>query len=415
MRSCVFVPVLIAAMAASAMAQDNNDGNSTSSMNMSMPGMENSVGFESSGTSVEPASTGESSSMMHRAFGKWSVMFHANALLTDIQQTGPRGHDKLFSTNCVMPMIARESGRQVITFRTMLSFEPATVTQRQFPQLFQTGETAFGVPIADGQHPHNLFMEISGRYDIKLHAKTSWFIYGGPIGEPALGPTAFPHRASASENPLAVLGHHEQDSTHVSYNVITTGIVIRRAQLEASTFHGQEPGENRWNIGTGRPDSFASRLTIAAAKTLTGQFSIGRINHREPLEPGLATLRTTASIHHMKTLAFGSVATSVIWGRNKDVDGPERRIFNAYTVESTLNFRDRDWVWTRIENLDRETPTGRVQAYNFGYERDVMRRPPWLNVGLGFQYSVYGLTTPMKTVYGNRPQSFVVFMRLRPV
>ncbi len=72
----------------------------------------------------------------------------------------------------------------------------------------------------DGQHPHKFVMELSARYDFRVSGKTQVFSYGAPVGEPAPGPTAFPHRASASENPLAVLGHHQQDSTHISNSVI---------------------------------------------------------------------------------------------------------------------------------------------------------------------------------------------------
>jgi hypothetical protein len=101
----------------------------------------------------------------------------------------------------------------------------------------------------------------------------------------------------------------------------------------------------------------------------------------------------------------------------------EERIFNSYALESTLNFKNRNWVWTRIENLDKdgtllneeETPIGRVQAYSFGYERDILRTPLWANVGLGFQFTTYGLTDEMKVAYGNDPRSFVVFLHLRPV
>ena len=105
-------------------------------------------------------------------------------------------------------MLSREFGRQSVMFRVMLSLEPATVTKREYPELFQTGETAHGLPVVDGQHPHDFFMELAGRYDFVLNDRTRLFIYGGPVGEPALGPTAFPHRASASENPVAALGHH---------------------------------------------------------------------------------------------------------------------------------------------------------------------------------------------------------------
>src|SRR5215813_3941031 len=172
-------------------------------------------------------------------------------------------------------MIARDFGRQTITLRTMLSLEPATVTQRRYPELFQSGETAYGLPIVDGQHPHDLFMEIAGRYDFRMTERTGLYISGGPVGDPALGPTAFPHRASASENPVAALSHHQQDSTHISNNVITVGFAGGPVQLEASTFHGREPDENRWNIDKGKPDSFSSRLTIGVGNNLTGQVSMG--------------------------------------------------------------------------------------------------------------------------------------------
>jgi len=56
-----------------------------------------------------------------------------------------------------------------------------------------------------------------------------------------------------------MLGHHEQDSTHISYSVITAGVSTGGVQLEASTFHGQEPNENRWYIGTGKPDSYSAK------------------------------------------------------------------------------------------------------------------------------------------------------------
>src|SRR5437660_8912994 len=78
---------------------------------MNMPGMsamENSVGFLSSGTTVEPKTTSESAPMMHTSLGNWTLMVHANGFLVDTQQNGARGADKLFSTNWVMPMVSRD-------------------------------------------------------------------------------------------------------------------------------------------------------------------------------------------------------------------------------------------------------------------------------------------------------------------
>src|SRR6516162_10220238 len=112
---------------------------------MNMPGMsamENSVGFLSSGTSVEPRTVSEFAPMYHMPLGNWTLMFHANVFLVETQQSGPRGDDKLFSTNWFMPMIARDFGRNSVMLRTMFSLEPATVTSRRYPELFQSGETA---------------------------------------------------------------------------------------------------------------------------------------------------------------------------------------------------------------------------------------------------------------------------------
>jgi hypothetical protein len=130
------------------------------------------------------------------------------------------------------------------------------------------------------------------------------------------------------------------------------------------------------------------------------------------------TLRTTASVHHNIRFVGGHVASSIIWGRNKDMDHGERRIFNAYTLESTVNFWRDNWVWTRIENVDREetdeTPSGRVQAWTVGYERELPVGGLPLRVGLGAQTSFYGVPPQLKAIYGNHPAGFSVFLRVRP-
>jgi hypothetical protein len=171
-------------------------------------------------------------------------------------------------------------------------------------------------------------------------------------------------------------------------------------------------------------------LTMRLSNNFSGQFSIGRINHREALEPGLATLRMTASIHHNIRFSNGHISSSLIWGRNDDLEDQASRIFNSYTAESTVNFFNRNWVWTRIENVDRdrtlligethavlqvpEDPIGRVQAYTFGYERDLPIGPSFLNIGLGAEVSVYGLPPQLKPTYGYQPAAISVFVHVRP-
>ena len=141
-----------------------------------------------SGTDAEPNST--PFPMLMTTKGNWTLMFHGEGFLIETQQSGPRGGDKLFSTNWWMPMAQRKFGKGTLTLRTMLSFEPATVSDRRYPELFQEGETAFGRPIVDGQHPHDFFMELAALYDYKISDHTLLSVYAAPMGDPAMGPVA---------------------------------------------------------------------------------------------------------------------------------------------------------------------------------------------------------------------------------
>ena len=195
-----------------------------------------------SGTDAEPVST--PSEMIMTKIAGWMLMFHGEVFLNDIQQSGPRGADKFFSTNWFMPMAQRKLGHGTLTLRTMLKpLEPATITERRYPELFQQGETAYGEPIVDGQHPHDFFMELAAMYDYPIGERTLLSLYAAPVGDPAFGPAAYPHRASASEDPVAPLGHHLEDSTHIANEVITVGITHRFVRVEASGFHGRGPDE----------------------------------------------------------------------------------------------------------------------------------------------------------------------------
>ena len=379
----------------------------------------------STGTSAEPNST--QVSMLMTMKGPWMLMFHANAFVLDEQQSGPRGADRFFSTNWFMPMAQRKLGRGVFTGRVMLSAEPATITDRRYPLLFQQGETAFGLPIADGQHPHNFFMEVAALYDLKLGARTLLSLYAAPVGDPAIGPTAYPHRASALENPVATLGHHQEDSTHISDDVFTIGLTYRIARIEASGFHGREPDENRWTIAQGGIDSWSSRLTIQPGKNWSGQYSYASIKSPEALFPTDDQERMTASAMYNRPLHDGNWASTLLWGRTRSPQ--DNSIFNSYLLESTVRFHKSNYVWTRVENAERsnelilgenavpsafqEKPIGRVQAYTFGYDHD-LDLVPRLSSALGLQVTTFGVPDVLKPIYGTHPAGVALFLRLRP-
>jgi hypothetical protein len=378
-----------------------------------------------SGTSAEPNST--PMPMLMTVHGAWMLMFHANAFVADEQQSSPRGGDKLFSTNWFMPMAQRGLGPGQLTLRAMFSLEPATITERRYPLLFQQGETAFGVPIADGQHPHNFFMELAALYDLKLSRHTLLSLYAAPVGDPAIGPIAYPHRASALENPVGALGHHQEDSTHISDDVLTAGITYRILRFEGSGFHGREPNENKWNIHQGSIDSWSTRLTVQPGQNWSGQYSYGRLASPEQLYPTENQARTTASIQYNRPFRNGNLASTVVWGRTRSI--PDNAKENSYLLESTLRFYSHNYVWTRMENAGRsnellvgeqalppgfvEEPLTHVQAYTFGYDRDV-NVFPHLSSAIGAQFTLYGVGAPLRPIYGTDPTGVNVFLRLRP-
>ena len=381
---------------------------------------ENVLRHMSSGTSLEPDSSQPSMLMQMR--GNWMEMLHGEVNVAEQQQTGPRGHDKLFSVNWVMLMAQRAKGRGEWTLTSMLSLEPATITGRYYPELFQQGETAYGKPIVDGQHPHDLFMELAAIYDFKLGESSLLTLYAAPIGDPALGPEAFPHRMSAESDPLAPLAHHEQDSTHIAYDVITGGVTKNRVRIEASGFHGREPGENRWTIEAGAVDSWAARLTAAPGQDWLAQYSLGHLHSPEMLHPGENVLRQTASIGAHHAWAQAEIDATAIWGRNH-IDGTGVNA-SGYLLEAEARFTGRQSLWTRIENDDRttdllgpaappeESVVGRVPAYSAGYAHRVWKSG-WSALELGAQATLYETPPRLLPLYGAHPEGFVGLLHMR--
>jgi hypothetical protein len=432
------------------------DNTSMDSMKPPTTLVEAELSHTTSGTSIEPSSTPVA--MLMRNYRGWMLMLHSSAFISDTQQQAQshRGGDKLFSTNWIMPMAMHQLGSDgqygQLTLRTMLSLEPASITSRQYPELFQQGETAFGKPILDGQHPHDFFMEVAALYDLRLGKQTLLSLYVAPVGDPAIGPIAYPHRQSASEDPIAALGHHQEDSTHIAFNVFTGGLTWRWLRFEESGFHGAEPTEQRWGFQPSpnghAVDSYSSRITFSPTQNWTSQYSIAHIVSPEALYPGENQQRQTASImynrsfrtHHdttsmpgmdMATPATGNWSTTLLWGRTKSLPQTAEASSkeNSYLLESLLQFHTRNYVWTRIENAGRsnellltpgsalppnfaESPIGHVAAYSFGYDRDY-RIAPHLLAAPGAQFTTYTTPDVLTPTYGHHPWGVVAFVRFR--
>jgi hypothetical protein len=436
MRKAVWCFFVVAVLVISSMAQDADhdmemsgqpqSGPTMHGMNMgetvsSMPSF-----HASSGSSWQPASVPETMWMITR--GNWDLMVHGIVFITYNQQGGPRGEGKAESTNYLMSMEQHRLGSGTLLLRQMFSAESLTSPHPGFPELFQTGETYHGQPLVDHQHPHNVFAELAALYTLPINEKVSWLLYGGPSAEPALGPVTYMHRQSASENPEAPLGHHLQDSTHTSFGVVTTGFIFDVSKLghfkvEGSAFNGHEPNEERWSIQLAPLDSWSFRATAAPSRNWTAQYSYGRLFHPEALDPNNER-RQSASLEYNRPLSGGKLgngnwATSLIWGRkHKELSDATQ---NSYLLESTLNFFERNYAYTRLELVDKDElfpqapihPAYRIGAYTFGGVRDFVHNQHW-QVGFGGDVTFYSKPAVLDPTYGNNPVSFHLFVRIRP-
>jgi hypothetical protein len=237
------------------------------------------------------------------------------------------------------------------------------------------------------------------------------------------------HRASASENPSATLGHHLQDSTHISFGVLTTGFTYRGLKLEGSVFNGREPDENRYDFDAHRWNSRSARLSFMPNRNWAFQVSHGFLKSPEGQEPEADVRRTTASVQYNRPFDRGNWASAFVWGRNHITEHGEVRNLNSYTLESTVNFLERNYLYTRLELVDKDEllreedratlgieghhPSFRVGAYTFGGSREVWNTDE-VSFALGGDVTFYSKPTVLDPLYGNHPVSWKLFFRIRP-
>jgi hypothetical protein len=377
----------------------------------------------SSGTSMNPQAWAMPMVMTH--LGSWQTMIMGQAFLIETQQTGPRGGDKLYAPNWFMGAATHALAGGTLAVESMLSLDPATITNRRYPELFQTGETAYGQPLVDAQHPHDFIMSLSLDYVHPLGSAMVQFYYA-PVGDPALGPVAFPHRASAGELPQAPLSHHWQDSTHIANNVGTVAVAHTWWRVEASGFYGSEPDENRWNIDWGPMNSYSGRVSILPSSNWLFQVSAGRLTRPERQEPG-DVVRVTSSLHYTRWMSHGQWSSSLIWGRNHET--LSQRNVNSYLAESLYPVSKRDFLTGRIELVDKDElfaaqpalaaelartvgSTFRVQAYTVGFTHDVGTFR-LIEAGVGANVTAYVIPAAIQPYYGHHPAGLDLYLRFR--
>ena len=360
----------------------------------------------------------------HRTAGSWDLMLHGWLFVQYDVQQGPRGSDQFGSLNWGMLMAGRPLGKGRVTLRTMLSLDPATVTNRGYPLLLQNGETYKGHPIVDRQHPHDFFMELAAEYARPISRDVAVSLYAGPSGEPALGPPAYMHRPSTMDDPAAPLGHHWQDATHTSYGVITGGIFTRHARLEGSAFNGHETDEERLGFDPLRLGSWSGRLTVNPGAHWSLAASYGYLKDHAAHHGGapVSLHRVAASAIYSTRLGPGRhVSAALLYGSNAHQAAPTTRSLIA-EVEAVLGLNT---VTLRAETVEKTSDdldlvpafaTGtvfRVAEASLGYIRD-LGRARGVTLGLGARGTINFVPADLEPAYGSRtPAGAFVFVRLR--
>ncbi|HVU96830.1 MAG TPA: hypothetical protein VHE34_16490 [Puia sp.] len=379
-----------------------------------------------SGTSWLPDDAPMYAYMLHSK--KWMYMVHGNIFLRynhqDLGKAGTRGGEKWDAPNMLMFMGQTKVGSKgLFHFNTMFSLDAAIAGGSGYPLLFQTGESWKGKPLVDRQHPHDLFSELSVSYSYSFSPKSDFFVYFGYPGEPALGPVTYVHRPSGMDNPDAPLGHHWTDATHITFGVATIGFRYGLFKLEASSFTGQEPDEDRYNFDKPLFNSWSSRLSLNPTKNWALQISHGYIKSPEALKPDENIHRTTASA--MYSCAFREehfFNATAVWGLNKqkDLDGSnDAQLEASLRLKSFLAYFRYEWVQKSVEELNLEPNTyGNnvqfpVNATTIGAGYDLIHSGNVRVMG-GGQLSWYHPDKQLSSLYGKNPLAGEVYLRFYP-
>jgi hypothetical protein len=369
---------------------------------------------ESSGTAWQPDTSEHSGAMIMS--GEWMLMAHGVLNLVADHQSGPRGEDKAFASGMLMGMAQHPLGNGTVQFKAMVSPDPL-MGPSGYPLLLASGETANGRdPLIDRQHPHDFFMELSGSVSHNIGPNSSVFVYGGLPGEPAFGPPAFMHREAILDSPEAPISHHWLDSTHITFGVVTAGLVFDGAKIEVSRFNAREPDQHRWNIETGPLDSTSVRLSWNPTNTLALQGSWGHFVSPEQLEPGVNQGRLSASLLWADELAPGwKAAATLAWGRKT----AQHHHDDAFAAEASV--KHAGWtVFSRAEMIENREltnaqngPAYRVGKVSIGTVRDFRIADHW-SVGGGGLVAVNFVPDALAPAYGgHNPTGAMAFVRVK--
>jgi hypothetical protein len=353
----------------------------------------------------------------------WTTSVDGQAFVTFNRQGGSRGHTELRSQNWLMAMASRPLGSGTLTLSGMVTAEPLTVGLAGYSEIGQVGEAYHGLQVTDHQHPHDLLMQAAAAWRLPITDRTAVTFAAAPVGEAALGPVAFMHRASSAENPTAPLSHHIFDSTHLTNGVVLGRVDQGPVSVEASIFRGRETDEDRYDVDLGALDSWSTRVWLRPTTTWTIQASHGFLHEPEQLEPGNQR-RTNASVSWFRAREsnYSAVTAAVGWTNR------QYSTVHAVLLEGT-HHAGATSIYGRYEHVIVETEillfpevvhrphpgelVDPIDAFTGGTVRDIARGKG-LVMGLGGDVTYYRLPPLLQLTHEAHPVSFHLFFRIAP-
>ena len=369
-----------------------------------------SANREGSGTSWQPDASPMFMKMLP-SFGGFDFSTMGAIQAGYVDAGGKRGDKDPFSVSMIMLMGRRDLGGGTLGLHLMTSLDPFINGRKGVPNLFQNGFTVHGIDISDRKDPHNVFAELALSYSHPLSNDWTGFIYGGPVGDPALGNVMFLHRTSGLEVPEAPISHDWFDGTHISFGVVTLGLVYQdKWKLEGSAFNSAEPGAALYGIGRFKLNSASGRLSYNPSREWSFSTSYGF------LKSDVTEYRFTFSAAYSHELPDGdNFSTTAYFGQNI-VQGSANS--NAWLAEATY-YHAGDSFFARFERVDKDelidVPPGNytINKLLFGDVHTFFTKDQ-LDYGVGAYVGVYCFPSSLNPFYGTSPLTFGIFLRIRP-
>lgn len=389
-----------------------------------------------SGTSWMPDSTPMRA--IHVSAGAWQAMLMGSGFGQFDRQNTQQGDTQLGVVDWEMLMAMRRVAGGALRLTAMTSVEALVLGKRGYPLLVQSGSYENTGRVPNRQHPHDLVGELSASYDRSITSSVAASVYAAAVGEPAIGPVSYRHRASSALNPMAPLGHHSQDATHVSNGVATLGVYSKTLKLEGSAFNARMTDNYRFNIDYvgARLDSYSGRATFMRPNITLSAWA-GYIYAHDRLEDPIGMQRYGLSLLASSEARDGQRRSSaLVYGydvhhhgsRHHNHGDSTAKTYNVVTSllwESSLPLT-RTWAThLRLEQVDKSaddlgfqggdlTQMFEIRPLTVGLTYSLPSRGD-LSLSLGAQATMTLLPKDLEATYRTRyPMGFVAYVNVRP-